>query len=161
METYTLPPESGTAEASAATADESMTPLPADVERVSILIVNAYFVGAYGAPDRQWALVDAGLPYSAHHIASAAEERFGPDSRPAAIVLTHGHFDHVGALQTLAEQWDVPIYAHELELPYLKGMSSYPPPDPTVGGGVMARLSPLYPKGPYDFSGRISAMPAD
>lgn len=160
METYTLPPQATAAETPADAMDESLTPLPSDVERVSILIVNACLVGPYGATDRQWALVDAGLPYSAHLIAAAAEERFGPDSRPSAIVLTHGHFDHVGALQTLAEQWDVPIYAHELELPYLKGMSSYPPPDPTVGGGLMARLSPLYPKGPYDFSGRISALPA-
>jgi hypothetical protein len=31
---------------------------------------------------------------------------------------THGHFDHVGAREKLAEKWDVPIYAHELEVPY-------------------------------------------
>ena len=60
----------------------------------------------------------AGLPFSAGFILKAAEERFGPGARPNAIVLTHGHFDHVGSLKTLAEQWDVPIYAHPLEHPY-------------------------------------------
>ena len=66
---------------------------------------------------------------------------FGHGNRPAAILLTHGHFDHVGALKTLAEEWDVPVYAHTLELPYLTGRSSYPPPDPSVGGGAMAAMS--------------------
>jgi glyoxylase-like metal-dependent hydrolase (beta-lactamase superfamily II) len=75
--------------------------------------------------------------------------------------MTHGHFDHVGALRDLAEHWDVPIYAHELELPYLDGRSSYPPPDPTVGGGLMATLSPLYPRGPIDVRPWLRPLPAD
>jgi glyoxylase-like metal-dependent hydrolase (beta-lactamase superfamily II) len=76
-------------------------------------------------------------------------------------VLTHGHFDHVGALHTLLEKWDVPLYAHRLELPYLTGRSAYPPPDPTVGGGAVAALSRFYPRGPYNFGDRIHPLPAD
>ncbi len=56
--------------------------------------------------------MDAGVPGSGAVIARTSEERF--DTPPAAIVLTHGHFDHVGALMALADKWDVPIYAHEL-----------------------------------------------
>jgi glyoxylase-like metal-dependent hydrolase (beta-lactamase superfamily II) len=91
----------------------------------------------------------------------AAARRFGAGARPAAIVLTHGHFDHVGALATLARAWDVPVFAHALELPYLTGRSSYPPPDPAVGGGAMALLSPLYPRGPIDLRGQVQALPED
>jgi glyoxylase-like metal-dependent hydrolase (beta-lactamase superfamily II) len=87
--------------------------------------------------------------------------RFGRNARPSAIILTHGHFDHVGSLETLAAEWDVPVYAHKLEHPYLNGEASYPPADPTVGGGLMALLSPLYPTRPVDVSPRLQALPDD
>lgn len=120
------------------------------------LIVNLYFVEVEGG----WVLVDAGLPGSAAAIRRRARQLFG--GRPAlAIVLTHGHFDHVGALRELAAEWGAPVFAHRLELPYLNGTSAYPPPDPSVGGGLMARIAPLYPRGPVDVTSHLEALPAD
>jgi glyoxylase-like metal-dependent hydrolase (beta-lactamase superfamily II) len=130
-----------------------------DIAAHRIVMVNVVFVGAPGASD--WVLVDAGLPFSAPSILRAAAERYGPDSRPRAIILTHAHFDHVGALKTLAKTWDVPVYAHALEMPFVTGRSAYPPPDPTVGGGMMARLSPLYPRGPWNVGRRVQPLPGD
>jgi glyoxylase-like metal-dependent hydrolase (beta-lactamase superfamily II) len=124
-------------------------------------IVNVYFYGPPGAGDRGWVLIDAGMYGSSRSIVDAAARRFGRGARPAAIILTHGHFDHVGALPDLAEEWDVPVYVHELELPYVTGRSPYPPPDPTVGGGAMAALSFLYPRGPIDLGDRARTLPED
>jgi len=132
-----------------------------DLAYERLAIVNAVLYGQPGAGDRRWVLIDAGVPGMAGRIRSAAAERFGENARPAAIVLTHGHFDHVGSLKSLAEAWDVPIYAHELELPYLDGRSAYPPPDPSVGGGLMALFSKLYPKGPIDVGQWLQTLPAD
>ena len=142
------------------TREDGVHEVLSDLAYQRLAIVNVVFYGRPGAGDREWVLVDAGVMGAANIIAGAAEARFG-QARPAAIILTHGHFDHVGALKELAERWNAPIYAHTLEQPYLDGRSAYPPPDPTVGGGLMAVLSPLYPAGPFDVSGRLLVLPED
>ncbi|WP_375257427.1 MBL fold metallo-hydrolase [Citreimonas sp.] len=123
-------------------------------------IVNVVFLGPPGAGDRGWVLVDAGLNGTARMIEAAAAERFGHGARPRAIVLTHGHFDHVGALQQLARRWDAPIYAHTLEHPFLTGQAAYPLGDPTLTG-AMAALCGFYPTAPVDVSPRLQALPED
>lgn len=122
------------------------------------------FVNFYMIQDQTtgaWVLVDAGLKWSASGIRNMANELFGEGSRPMAIILTHGHFDHVGALPALLQEWNVPVYAHSLEVPYLTGRSSYPPPDPTVGGGLMAAMSWMYPKGPINIETYLRRLPDD
>jgi glyoxylase-like metal-dependent hydrolase (beta-lactamase superfamily II) len=132
-----------------------------DVAYRQVAIVNIIFVGLPNAGDGKWVLIDAGVSGSTSVIRSAAQARFGQSGRPSAIVLTHGHFDHVGSLETLSSEWDVPVYAHPLECPYLNGSSSYPPPDPSVGGGLISLLSPLFPTRPVDVSSRLRPLPAD
>ncbi|WP_407071840.1 MBL fold metallo-hydrolase [Pueribacillus theae] len=125
----------------------------------TVQIVNICLVGKPGSND--FVLVDAGMPHSSNAIISAVENRFGKNSRPQAIVLTHGHFDHVGAVIELVERWDVPVYAHELELPYLTGEKSYPEPDPTVEGGLVAKMSPIFPNEPIHLGNRVTMLPSD
>lgn len=131
-----------------------------DLAYLRLSIVNVIF---YGNPKERnaWVLIDAGLPTSRKAIIEAAEDRFGRDTRPAAIVMTHGHFDHAGSLEDLAQHWDVPVYAHPLEFPYLNGQASYPPADPLVGGGAMALLSPLYPRSPVNVDAWLKILPPD
>jgi glyoxylase-like metal-dependent hydrolase (beta-lactamase superfamily II) len=129
------------------------------VAYLKTLIVNTFFVEPTAEDAGRWVLVDAGLPGYSRLIIEAARERFGSAARPAAIVLTHGHFDHVGSLPDLLRWWDVPVYAHPLELPYLTGRSAYPPPDPLVGGGALSWLARAYPRGPINLRDRIRPLP--
>lgn len=126
-----------------------------DIARLRTMIVNLCFVGEPGS----WVLVDTGMPFSGHRVERIAQDRYG--GRPRAIVLTHGHFDHVGAVRKLANKWDVEVWAHHLELPYLTGKSDYPPPDPSVGGGMMGRTSFLFPRTGINLGERVRALPTD
>jgi glyoxylase-like metal-dependent hydrolase (beta-lactamase superfamily II) len=93
------------------------------------------FVNVFGIThrDNSWTLIDAALPMSESYIRRWAEKHF--DGPPRAVVLSHGHFDHVSSAQGLADHWNVPIYAHALERPYLTGQKEYPPPNAGAGGG--------------------------
>lgn len=140
--------------------------LAADAVRLRVAFVNCFFVGVphtgSSADATPWALVDTAISSGAARILELAAQRFGSDVKPAAIVLTHGHFDHVGALEALLGIWDVPVYAHSLELPFLTGRADYPPPDPTVGKrGVVARLSAMFPAAGVDIRGRVRELPSN
>ncbi|MHA6252824.1 MBL fold metallo-hydrolase [Oceanobacillus sp. CAU 1775] len=121
-------------------------------------IVNICVVGDK-ADD--WVLIDAGMPESAEEILKAVEERFGENSKPKAIILTHGHFDHVGSVVELVKKWGVKVYAHEAELPFLTGKQSYPKPDGSVEGGLVAKMSPIFPNEPVDLGSNVEALPSD
>jgi glyoxylase-like metal-dependent hydrolase (beta-lactamase superfamily II) len=125
-----------------------------DVMFLRTMMVNVYLI----KEGTSWLLIDAGLRGYADTIRRAAREFVGSDAPPHAILLTHAHFDHVGSLEALLGIWNVPVFAHPLERPYLTGRSPYPPPDPLVGGGSMALLSRLYPRGPIDITHRFQRL---
>lgn len=125
------------------------------VYRIASMIVNVYLVGE---PDGPWAVVDTGLPNMEDAIREAAAQRFGPDSRPEAIYLTHGHPDHVGSALELATHWKIPIYAHRMELPYITGKADYPPLDPTTGG-ALALLSLFMKAKVLDLGDAVHPLP--
>lgn len=130
-----------------------------DLYSHTIQIVNIVLVGHPHSND--FVLVDAGMPFSAKKIIEVIEERFGANRQPRAIILTHGHFDHVGAIVELIELWQVPVFAHELELPFLRGEKSYPQPDATVEGGLIAKISPIFPVEAIHLGERVRPLPDD
>ena len=132
------------------------------IERIPVVFVNAYMVDV-DAGDRSngWVLIDSGLPgIGAAMIQRAAEARYGANVAPYGIVLTHGHFDHAGSALALARHWNVPVFAHTLELPYVTGQSPYPPADPTVGG-ALAMMSRTFPSGPIDLGSHVMQITTD
>ncbi len=140
------------------TSANRLTP---DILVLEFTIVNACVVGDPSANNGQWVLVDTGLENSANFIIQSVEERFGRNTRPQTIVLTHGHFDHIGSVIKLSEQWDVPVYAHPLEIPYLTGKKDYPVGDPTVDNGLVAKMSPTFPHTSIDIGYRAVPLPSD
>ena len=125
---------------------------------MKIIFVNIYMIANRRGQGSGWVLVDTGLRGSAKKIIAMAEALFGPGTCPQAIVLTHGHMDHTGALKELLKYWKVPVYAHALEIPYLTGLSSYPPMDPFAGGGLISLLSPLFSIKPINLGKKVKAI---
>jgi len=125
----------------------------------TIQIANIVF---YGSHDHNgFVIIDVGMPKSAQEIIDVAEKRYGKNAKPKAIILTHGHFDHVGAIIELVEHWQVPVFAHKLELPYLTGLENYPEPDPTVDSGLVAKMSPMFPNEAIDLGESVQELPPD
>ena len=70
-----------------------------------------------------------------------------------AILLTHTHFDHVGAVAALARHTKAPVYCPKLEVPVLQDINSYVfpgygpfesyDPEETVEGGERLSLAGL------------------
>jgi glyoxylase-like metal-dependent hydrolase (beta-lactamase superfamily II) len=89
--------------------DDGTQEIAADLAYRRLVMANVVFFGSPQAGDRNWVLIDTGVSGAKGLIKAAAEARFGANARPSAIILTHGHFDHVGNLQDLAEEWDAPV----------------------------------------------------
>lgn len=53
---------------------------------------------------------------------------------PVAMLLTHAHFDHIGAVDPIRDRYQIPVYLHEREAKWLG--------DPALNG------SALFPVGP-------------
>jgi hydroxyacylglutathione hydrolase len=71
-----------------------------------------------------------------------------------AILLTHTHFDHVGAVAPVARETGAPVYCPQLEVPVLQDVMAYVPwpgfgpyeswdPEHTVAGGETLELAGL------------------
>jgi glyoxylase-like metal-dependent hydrolase (beta-lactamase superfamily II) len=72
--------------------------------------------------------------------------------RTEAILITHCHFDHIGAVAPVAEATGAPVYCPEIEVPVLADIMSYVPwpgfgpyesyeADHTVAGGERLELA--------------------
>ena len=86
--------------------------MPAKVETVAVRDggMNCYLVE--NTDTREVLVVDPGA--EAERIIAAIGAR-----KLVAVLLTHAHYDHIGAVDALCERYDVPLYMHEGDLPKL------------------------------------------
>ncbi|WP_064091511.1 MBL fold metallo-hydrolase [Rossellomorea aquimaris] len=62
---------------------------------------------------------------------------------PLAIILTHAHFDHIGAVDVLRERYSIPAYIHEKEAQWLL--------DPSLNGSQLFMMGELIRLKPADY----------
>ncbi len=108
---------------------------------------NCYIVRAHAAATRA-VIVDPGD--EAERLLSAAEA-LGVEIE--AILLTHCHFDHIGAVAPVAAATAAPVYCPQIERPVLADVMSWVPPgfgpfesyeaEHTLAGGEQLTLAGL------------------
>ena len=80
--------------------------------KIHTLPLGDYQTNTYIAEnDGHCVIIDAG-----YHPETILRFLEGHDLTADAILLTHGHFDHVGAVRDLAAELACPVYLHESEL---------------------------------------------
>lgn len=99
------------------------------MERLTIQVgtfdVNCTILSSGG---KAW-IIDPGREGA--RIAQLLQER---GLEPAGILLTHGHFDHIGAIGELQEKWPaLPVYVHPADVPVLTHpLNCFPPDYPAI-----------------------------
>jgi len=97
--------------------------LVVDTYQLGPIGTNCYIVRAErGAPDA--VVVDPGADATRVRL-----ELAGFGTRCAAILTTHGHWDHLGGVADLAEGTGAPVYMAEDERALLEDVNSFTPPD--------------------------------
>lgn len=76
---------------------------------VDTMILGLYQVNCYiVSQDGECVIIDPG--YEPDRIADYVTEK---GLTPRAILLTHGHFDHVGGVKELQKKYGIPAYLHD------------------------------------------------
>ncbi|MBM7650054.1 glyoxylase-like metal-dependent hydrolase (beta-lactamase superfamily II) [Bacillus ectoiniformans] len=58
---------------------------------------------------------------------------------PLAVLLTHAHFDHIGAVDAVRDAYDAPVYLHKKERNWLK--------DPAMNGSQFFKMGKISGRG--------------
>ena len=90
-----------------------MGELKINCARVGMIGTNCYLI--HDADTKECIIVDPGD--NAAFIERGIE---GLGVKPVAVLLTHAHYDHIGALPEIKEKYNIPVYIHEKDVPMLE-----------------------------------------
>ncbi|WP_077621511.1 MBL fold metallo-hydrolase [Sediminibacillus massiliensis] len=66
--------------------------------------------------------------------------------KPLAVLLTHAHFDHIGAVDVVRDRFNISVYVHEEEADWL--------PNPNLNGSSLFQSEPISARRADEFIGK-------
>ncbi len=104
-----------------------------DVEIIPIgnRLTNSYLIKSKGT-----ILVDGGFPTNQKKLEKILKNILDDPFEIQLIIVTHGHFDHIGNLKTLVDMTDAKILIHEEDRSGLEGRVISLPPGRTLWGKI-------------------------
>jgi glyoxylase-like metal-dependent hydrolase (beta-lactamase superfamily II) len=91
------------------------------IHRIEDVYTNWYLVESDGS----LLVVDAGVPSSWDSLHEALHELGRRPDEIRALVLTHGHFDHIGFAERARSDLGIPVHVHEDDVPLTRHPSQY------------------------------------
>lgn len=105
------------------------------ISRIMIGFDQCYLLQSEGV-----IMIDAGVPGKFKCFVTAMEKVQIPAHELRLVVLTHGHWDHVGCAKEIKEMTGAKVALHEREAPWLENSLTPVPPGVTVWGRMLASL---------------------
>lgn len=115
--------------------------------RVSIHPISLGFDHCYVIQGEGVIMVDGGAPKQAKSFTKAIERIPIDPEDIQLIVITHGHWDHIGSARDIKEMTGAKIAMHHLEEDWLEKSSELPlpaPPGVTAWGRILIRMLTLF-----------------
>ncbi len=111
---------------------------------VNIHPIQMGFDCSYVIQDEGTIVIDCGDPNKIKHFLKGIEKASIKPEEVQLIVLTHGHWDHIGSAKDVKEATGAKIAMHEREKDWLEKSLKPQPPGVTLWGKVFINLLKLF-----------------
>jgi glyoxylase-like metal-dependent hydrolase (beta-lactamase superfamily II) len=102
------------------------------------------FDHCYLIQDKGTIMVDGGAPKKAKEFTKAIE-KIGINTHDIKlIILTHGHWDHIGSVKEIKELTGAKIALHHLEKEWLEKSLKQMPPGVTAWGNIFVKIMAMF-----------------
>ncbi len=110
------------------------------IHTIPLGVDNCYIIQG----EEKCLMIDAGTPKKSKTFLKKLTQFSLQPQDIQLIIITHGHWDHIGSAKEIKELTKAPIAMHELEKDYLEKASAPLPPGVTTWGKIFINLMKLF-----------------